>query len=199
MERKIMSNNMALSHDRFLNCKAEGNKDISMTLSVYAGSLCLNIFKIGLDRPVRLQFPRSGCVLLKDALHAAIDGQPGHKVEIDIKKFNRDSKRSEKVGTLVVGRDEAGMIFFGVVEQRIPPSKFLLRASGDMEISATITDSERSLLGARTLIEQLTTDIPMAMMLTSFKNQQPSQSYKNAYKSDNNSSNLGQNQSSPWA
>lgn len=193
-----MSNSVALRYDRFVSCNADNNKDISMTLSVYVGSLCMNIFKSGLNRPVRLQFPRSGCVLLKDALQSALNGQPGQKVEMDIKKFNRDSRRSEKAGSIVIGLDEESMIYIGVIEPTIPPSKFIIRASSDMEVSSSITDSEKSILGARTLIEQLSTDIPMAMMLTSLKNQPSSKLYEGANKSRANSVVSSCGVSPPW-
>ncbi|CAA7617386.1 hypothetical protein [Magnetospirillum sp. SS-4] len=167
-----------VSHS-FLRCSAENDKETTLIISVFAGRLFLNIFKRGLDKPDRLHIARIGCLSLKDSLQNAINGQPGEKREHAFCRRDHGSKKEEWSGTLVIGKDDKHMIYLGLVTPNVQASKFVITVPSDMEMSISGSDIDRSVLGARALIEQLSCDIPNAILLTTQKKE--SQTPGNGY------------------
>ena len=163
---------------QFGSFKADNDPNMSLTISVYMGSLVLCVFMKG--PPCRFTVPRSAVSMLKKTITNTINGQPGQKTSFDFIKWDPETKKQEPIGNLVVGKDDKGMIYFGVTAPSMPPTKFTIKAPLGIDTSEPMSDVDRSLLGAETLIEQLAHDIPMAILMTTQKKEPNSSGYKKA-------------------
>lgn len=157
-----------LDFGRMATYNAEGDKNTTLQIGVYMGHPSINVWS-NRSQVVRIPTPRSFLVLMKQLLRKAISGKPGDKNSVSFTKWDQETKKSTQLGVLYVGRDDKAVIYIGLQVQGHPPTKFPIKAPISFETGEPMSDHQRSELGAETLIEQLTHDIPTAMALTNFK------------------------------
>ena len=175
----------------FASFKSDNDKDVNLTISVYMGNLVICVFRRGPH--VRFTLNRGTLHSLRKTLSQAVKGTPGQKACLIFNRLNKETRRPEKYGMIVIGMDDNRMLYIIIGSPDFPETKFILKAPFGIEPSEPISDAENSLLGAEILIEQLSHDIPVAMLLTTQKKEQNS----TGYKSDIFAKPYGQQQSKP--
>lgn len=182
--------NPVYDHNRLFNVNAEGNKDISLMLSVFGGSLSFSIFVKGEGRPHKLSLSSGGAMaLFKRILKQAINGSPNCKETMIFNSWDAVSKKANQTGSLTVGRDDRNMIYIGVTMPALTATKFVIKTGLGVDLSTPLSDIDKSVLAAEELVMKLETIVPTAMAITSFKreggftnNKAGGQTYSNAGK-----------------
>ena len=160
-----------LNFDRIISLNSDNEKGVSLQIGVYGGYASLTVWDENKKGGPTARFPlnRAALVLLKEHLHKALSGAPKVQNSIPFSKWDRETRTSIQLGGIFVGRDEKALLYFGIQTPKNPPQKFPLRVPITVDSGESLTDVQRSELSARTVIDQLTTDIPVALMITSFK------------------------------
>ena len=185
-----------LSYDNLRTINAEGNKETRLSISVFNGSAGLTVFQKNI-KPFRFNLSVDLLTLLASDLESAISGPPSKKIVTNITDFDPETKKRVPKGTIVVGNDDAHLIYIGVNSPVVPQSKFVIKAALSVDRSEPMTDRDRSVLAAKGLVQQLRTHIPIAMMLTNFKKEFNSNNRggNNNNRPTNNQNNQSNNQS----
>lgn len=155
-------------HNRIVSLTAEGDKNTNLQIGVYQGNASLVVFA---NRTLVAKFslPRSFLVLLRESVEKMAIGKPGEKIGMPVSRWDNEAKKSVPLGTIYVGRDDKALIYIGIAAIGQAPLKFLIRTPLSFDLSDPMSEVDRSILGAHTLIAQMTVDIPIAIMLTSIK------------------------------
>ena len=157
-----------LSFDRIISINAENDKNTSLNMGVWQGNASLTVFA-NRAQAARIPMSRTFQVALASDLQKLLGGKPNDKNTFNFTKWDPDTKKSNPLGSVVVGRDDKAMIYIGVVSPGHSPMKFVLKSPISFDKSEPMSDIQRSELATLTLIAQLTVDIPHAILLTSFK------------------------------
>lgn len=157
-----------LDFNRMISINSDGDKTISLSIGVYQGNASLVVFS-NKQLAAKFSFPRSFITKLKLQMISLISAAPGTKVNFTFSKWDADAKKSITIGNLIVGKDDKSILFFGVQVPNHPSMKFPMKSQISFDLSEPMSDPDRSVLAAQTIIDQLATDIPMALQLTSFK------------------------------
>lgn len=155
-------------HNNILRLTSEADKKVSLQLGVYNGYASITI-RDDKDTIVRFSLPRSFLVFLKEELHKVLAGTPSFRKSAAFNKWDNEAKKVTQLGNIYVGRDDKAIIYLGIQAPGRTAIKFVLKTPFSFDSGEPLTDVQKSELTARTLIEQLTVDIPTAMIITSFK------------------------------
>lgn len=158
-----------LDHNRIINLTAEGDKATSFSAGVYQGGMSAVVFS-NKQLVTKFALPLSCVVMVIEKLTNLLTAAPGGpKVNIIFNVYNNDLKKAEPKGNLVLGKDDKGLIYFGVQAPNHPPMKFIPKTPMSFDLSEPMSDIEKNHLMIRTIIKQLDLCFPVASMLTSFK------------------------------
>lgn len=157
-----------LSFDRIVSYTSEGDKNTVFQLGVYMGYASITVWA-NRSQVAKFALSRARLVLLKQYTQAAISGKPNEKFGINFTKFDPDSKKWNQIGSLYIGRDDRALIYLVVMSAGHPAMKFPVKTELSFDTTDPMTDIRRSEIAAATLVEQLTVDIPTAMMLSNVK------------------------------
>jgi hypothetical protein len=158
-----------LNFDRSIQLNAENDKNTSMQIGVWNGNASLTVFS---NRQVVVKVPmnRFFQVSLKQALDVLLSaGKPGDKRSWNFTKYDPDTKKSNPLASVFVGRDDKALFYVGITSPGHSPMKFPIRLSMGMDTGTPMTEVERSELAAVTIAQQLHFDIPLQASLTNFK------------------------------
>ena len=159
-----------LVFDRIVSITSENDKNTVLQIGVYQGNASATVWASGNNRPlVKIGLPRATLTYLKEYLQKILISKPGERYGITFTKWDQETKKSNQLGTIYIGRDDKAIVCLAVQAVGVPPAKFPLKVSGGFDSSDPMTDVHRSELAARTLIDQLSVDIPVAIQLTSVK------------------------------
>lgn len=161
-----------LDYNNIININADGDRSTSLKVGVWQGNASISVWANS-SQVVRFSTPRTFQVLLREALEKLLVGKPGEKYPFTFNKWDQDTKKSVPLGSLQVGRDDKAMFYFGVQTTGHPPMKFVLKAPISFDTADPMSDVQRSELAAKTVVEQLKTDIALAIANTSVKRQPP--------------------------
>ncbi len=160
-----------LDHGNLIQLIADGDRETRMMMGVFRGNASLAVFANN-KMQFRLPLNRAALIHFGSDMQKILDAKPGEKFGTGFTKWNPESKKQDPLGTVYIGRDEKGLFYIGIAAVGSSPIKFLVRTSpGFDRTSEPMAETDRSLLAMRTLIQQLSQDLPMAMMLTSYKRQ----------------------------
>jgi len=155
-------------YNRMVSMTAENDKNTSLQIGVWNGNATVTVFA-NRNQVARLPLNRFGLVDLARQLRKILVGKPGDKYSWNFTKWDNETKKSHAIGSLVIGRDEKALIFFGVQAPGHAGMKFVLKTTMSVDSSTPMSDVDKSDLAAETIIQQLTIDIPQAMVNTMFK------------------------------
>jgi hypothetical protein len=155
-------------HNRIVNLTADGDKATTLSIGVFKGNASLVVFS---NKSLAAKFSLSRDLIsaIRKKLISTVTAAPGTKVVLNFSKFDPDQKKWISTGALVIGKDDKSMVYFGVTAPNTPAMKFPMKTAPSFDFSEPLSDPDKSILKAETVIEQFTTDIPMALMLTSEK------------------------------
>ena len=171
-----------LDFSRIVTINADGDKTTSLVIGVFKGNVSITIWTRSNNAGpvVKIPLPRSALTHIKECLQKILTGSPGSKIGTSFTKWDNETKKSSPLGVLHVGRDDKAHICLAVQAPSFPSMKFTLKTPGSFDSSEPLTDVQRSELSARTLIDQLNTDIPVAIALTSEKREGIPQNNRNS-------------------
>lgn len=157
-----------LDHNRLLNFTAEGDKATSFSAGVYQGGASAVVFS-NRQLVAKFSWPRAFVYTLHLKMLEIAKAAPGTKIVFHFSTYNPELKKSEPKGSMVIGKDDKSICYFGVQVQGQPPMKFLLKTPMSFDTSDPMDDVARSQLMALSVAEILRSDFPMASMLTMVK------------------------------
>jgi hypothetical protein len=155
-------------YNRIVSVNAENDKNTSLQMGVWNGNATITVFS-NRNQVARLPMNRFFLVDMTRQIRKLLIGKPGDKYSWGFTKWDNEAKKSHPVGSLVVGRDDKALIYLGVQVTGHPPMKFLLKTPISFDSSTPMSEVDRSDLAAETLIQQLTVDIPQAIINTTYK------------------------------
>jgi hypothetical protein len=159
-----------LNFDRIVNLNAESDKKTSLNIGVWKGNASLTIFADG-RQAVRIPLNRHALVSLEEGLSGILAAaQPSTKTSWAFNKWDNETKKSSQLGAVYIGRDDKALLYVGIQAPGITSLKFPIKTPISFDKGENpLSDLHRSELGGRTLLKQLSTDIPFAILLTSEK------------------------------
>lgn len=154
--------------NKIISVNAEGDRATTLQIGVWGGNASLTVFS---NKQIAAKFAlhRDCITQMEDKLTEFLTAPPGAKVSIFFTKYDFDSKKSSNLGTMVIGKDDKQMFYFGVQAVGQPGMKFVLKSPPSFDLADPMTDQAKSLLAARSVINKLHLDIPMAITLTMHK------------------------------
>lgn len=163
-----------LNYDRMVSCNADGDRGTTLQIGVYMGLASITVFS---NKAIAAKFPLQRAVLVKvrEILSQVLAGKPSERGSLQFHKYDFETKKQNPLGSLFIGRDDKALIYLGVQVPNHPHMKFLLRSPLGFDTAEPMSELHRSELAARTVIEQLQYDFPIAILNTSFKREMPNQ------------------------
>jgi hypothetical protein len=155
-------------HGRIININADGDRATTLSIGVFQGNASLVVFS-NKQSVARFPLARAALTKIKMVLIELIPAPPGSKKSYPFTKYDMDTKKSIDLGSLTVGKDDKGLIYFGIQVPHHPAMKFILKSPLAFDSSEPMSDMEKSILETHATIDKLTHDFPMALQLTSFK------------------------------
>lgn len=151
-----------------INLNADGDKATSLIIGVYQKNASLAVFS-NKKMIARFPFPRTFISMFKHKLEGVMKAAPGTKVNCVFSKYDNDTKKSSGIGNMIIGKDDKSIMYLGIQAPNHPNMKFLMKTPLSFDLSDPMSDADRSLVAAQTIVDQLTIDIPNAISATSFK------------------------------
>lgn len=161
-----------LDFSRMISFNAESDKNTTLQIGVYMGYASITVWS-NRNQVVRIPTSRTLLVQMRKYFQKILSSKPSEKVSISFSRWDLDTKKSVSIGVVYIGRDDKSTIYIGIQAPGHSPMKFPIKSSLSFDTSEPMSDVERSELETESLIERLTTDIPVAMVQTSYKRNMP--------------------------
>lgn len=144
---------------------ADKEDDTSMVMGVYMQSLSLTVWS---NRKAihKFAFGRDTYQLIHGLTKILENKTPNYKYSLNFNKWNMEEKKNEHQATLVFGRDDKSIPFFGISGKFGKKAKFPLRMPLKYDISHECDAVEAADIEVRNLINILTTQASIALGMT---------------------------------
>lgn len=178
---------MEVDHSRMISLNADGDKATSLSFGVYEGNVSAIVFS---NKAVVAKFSINDVFLTKliSEFESLLTAAPGTKKIFTTNKYNMDTKKMDPGPTMVVGRDDKSLFYFGIQAPSQSSYKFTMKAPASFDMSPPMDDTARSLLAFETNLRILQSDIVIAKRVTYVKKTGGNNGNNNRSNTTNNSS-----------
>lgn len=158
---------MPLNTNSIHTLYAPGGKETA-NFGCYNGYFSVTVFSKDQRGPVtKMTFSPILITAMRDAFTKAMAGSPGTRVAIMKSNWNQDAKRSEPGTTIIIGKDDAMIIYFAIKDPAMAePLRFPLSFPKSITVSSEeMDDAARSNFATKSFImEILDRQVPMAII-----------------------------------
>jgi len=167
-----------MDFNRMVNMRSE-DKSMQMTIGVYNGRPSAAFFNNdtngggggGRGPAAKFNLNLRSLMGLSNRIRQLKSMAPDAKIPaISITIFNPETKKFDTLGSITLGRDNAGKPYIGITHKDLPkPKKFIIRSPDSLDFSEAMTAVENVSLDLDWFITMLDVQMPAAMLHTSYK------------------------------
>lgn len=150
-----------------LHSVSSESRQATLQFGVWNGKYQLTIFKQGENKPTSISIPPHIRVMIMKMLQETIKAAPGARFPLIKKEFVQADRKYVVDYTLIIGKDENGVIYIDIKKQDSAPEKFPLRGDKSVERSGDPEgDGPRSVYAGETLLDFMKNVWNVASLLT---------------------------------